>query len=74
MSVRELIRLLSQVQDQDSGAVLGNIVELGGGLAAHVDTDTLYLTEISNFVVLHTNHPKKPNDHGNKLGILTDFE
>ncbi|NDC24742.1 MAG: hypothetical protein EBZ49_11545 [Proteobacteria bacterium] len=74
MSVRELIDLLGQVQDQDSSVVLGNIVELGGGLAAHVDTDTLYLTKISNFVVLHTSHPKKTNDHGNKLGTLTDFE
>lgn len=74
MKVKELVDLLREVKDTDSEVVLGKIVEVGGGIAAHVDTDNLFVTKVSNFVVFHTNNLKKPHDHGNKLGTVTDFD
>lgn len=73
MRVRELISMLSSIEDQEMRVLVGTVTEVGAGLVAHAETDLLFVTNISNYIVIHTKDPKKRNTEGNKA-FVSNFE
>lgn len=73
MKVSDLLEVLKE-QDQNCDVVVGKSLLLGGGLAASVEDASLYVTRVSNYIVIHSNDPKKPLHRGENLGVIVDFE
>lgn len=72
MKLGDLLDLLKNY-DSSCDVFVGKFVEFGGGDGAVIENDKLFVSKVSNAVILHTNNPKKPLDHGNEPYTITNF-
>lgn len=72
----KLSEFLDALKDHDPSydVMIGKVSELGGGLGAFADTTNVFVTLVSNTVVIHSNNPKKPLDHGDGQRVISSFD
>lgn len=73
MKLSELLELLKE-HDKDCEVFIGKLEDLGGGKGGVIDNNNLFVSKVSNSLILHTNNPKKPLDHGDGRFLITDFD
>lgn len=73
MKLGELLELLKD-HDEDCEVYVATAVELGSGPAAIVNDTNMFVTKVSNSVIIHSNNPKKPLDHGRKGVVITSVD
>jgi len=73
MKLGDLLDLLKD-HDYDCDVFVGKLTEFGGGEGAVIENNNLFVSKVSNSVILHTNDPKKPLDRGDGFLTITSFK
>jgi hypothetical protein len=73
MKLGELLDQLKEY-DKESTVFVGELSNLSGGLGAIIKADNLYVSKVSNSVIIHTNDPKKDSHQKDNFRVLTSFD